>query len=284
MRTRFFRGFRVPLGISLILLGVFLFLPYAAVSETRDARTLLDEVQRLDDGERHWRDRTRRMRITIHDRRGGERLRDLSMRTLRDEDPGGRDEKILAVFASPPEIRGTSFLQFQHRDRDADQWLYLPELRRVRKITSSVKHESFMGTDFSYRDMELLTDVLEWSSSEAKARLVGSSTIEGRPAHRIELTPVIRDVGYERIVVVLTSDDLVLRAMEFYREGDEPVKKLELGRVSDVGRIPTAHEMVMRQPAEGTHTVVAISDVRYDQGLPEELFTKRSLERGVDVD
>jgi len=261
-------------------LGTSLLVVAPAAAEGGEARALLDRVQRLNDTERAWRDRARRMKITIHDHRGGERRRDLSMRTLREEH---RDEKILAVFDAPPEIRGTAFLQFQHRDRDADQWLYLPELRRVRKITSSVKHESFMGTDFSYRDMELLTDVLEWSASEARARLVGSTTIDGRPAHRIELVPEIRDVGYERIVISLTADDLVLRGMDFFADGDEPTKVLTLGRVETVGKVPTAHEMIMRQPAEGTRTVVEISDVVYDQGLSEDLFTKRSLERGVDV-
>ncbi len=216
------------------------------------------------------------MKITIHDRRGGERLRDLTMQTLRQEE---RDEKVLAVFESPPEISGTSFLQFQHRDRDADQWLYLPELRRVRRITSSVKHESFMGTDFSYRDMELLTDVLEWTATEARARIVGETQVDGRPAHRIEFVPSIRDVGYTRIIVTLSAEDLVLRAMEMYAEGDAPTKRLELAQVKLIGSIPTAHQMTMHQPEEGTHTVVEISDVAYDQNLPAGLFTKRSLER-----
>jgi len=249
----------------------------ASEARSESGRDILDRVHQLNQTERNWRDRSRQMRIVIHDRRGGERLRDLSMRTLRDEN---RDEKVLAVFEAPPEIRGTAFLQFQYGDRDADQWLYLPELRRVRKITSSVRDESFMGTDFSFRDMELLTDVLEWTANDATARLLEPTEVDGRPAHRIELIPTTRDVGYDRIVIVLAADDLVLRGMEF-EGGDEPSKRLELGRIESVGKIPTAHQMVMRQPTEGTHTVVDISKVQYDQGLPESLFTKRSLERGA---
>lgn len=250
----------------------------ASGARADDGREILDRVQQLNQTERNWRDRSRQMRIVIHDRRGGERLRDLSMRTLRDEN---RDEKVLAVFETPAEIRGTALLQFQYGDRDADQWLHLPELRRVRKITSSVRDESFMGTDFSFRDMELLTDVLEWTDEEATARLLETIEIEGRPAHRIELVPTTRDVGYDRIVIVLTADDLVLRGMEFFDGGAEPSKRLALGRIEMVGKIPTAHQMVMRQPTEGTHTVVEISNVEYDRGLPESLFTKRSLERGA---
>ncbi len=219
------------------------------------------------------------MKIVIHDRRGGQRVRDLSMRTLRGE---ASDDKILAVFETPPDIRGTAFLQFQHRDADADQWLYLPALRRVRRITSSVKDESFMGTDFSYRDMELLTDVIEWRASEARATLLPGSP----SSYRISLEPLGRDIGYERIVITLTSEDLVLRGMDFYRPEDEdgkPSKRLALEEVRTVGRVPTAHRMVMRRPAEETFTEVEISGVVYDQDLPGDLFTKRSLERGPDL-
>lgn len=264
----------VPLLIALTGSAV------ATTSLADEGREIMDRVQKLDRSERRWRDRTRRMEIVIHDRRGGTRTRDMEMRTLRD---ASHDEKILAVFQTPPEIRGTALLQFQYRDRDADQWLYLPELRRVRKITSSVKDESFMGTDFSFRDMELLTDTLEWTAEEANAQLLGEAEVEGRAAHRIQLTPTQRDIGYERIVVVLTADDLVLRSMEFYGVEAEPRKTLDLGRIEQIGAIPTPHEMVMRQPADGTHTVVEISNVRYDQGLDEDLFTKRSLERGLDL-
>lgn len=265
-----------------LLLGVASALAESA-PEDPAARAILDRAQKLDDTERAWRDRTRKMRITIHDRRGGQRVRDLSMRTLREE---GSEDKILAVFGSPPDIRGTAFLQFQHRDADADQWLYLPALRRVRRITSSVKDESFMGTDFSYRDMELLTDVIEWRASEARATLLPERSSGEPPTHRISLEPLGRDIGYKRIVITLTSDDLVLRGMDFYRPGDEdgkPSKRLALEAVRSVGRVPTAHRMVMRQTEEDTFTEVEISGVVYDQDLPSDLFTKRSLERGLDL-
>ncbi len=267
-------GFTFLLGISSALAE-----EAPAGGEDSAARAVLDRAQKLDDNERAWRDRTRTMKIVIHDRRGGQRVRDLSMRTLRGE---ASDDKILAVFETPPDIRGTAFLQFQHRDADADQWLYLPALRRVRRITSSVKDESFMGTDFSYRDMELLTDVIEWRASEARATLLPGSP----SSYRISLEPLGRDIGYERIVITLTSEDLVLRGMDFYRPEDEdgkPSKRLALEEVRTVGRVPTAHRMVMRRPAEETFTEVEISGVVYDQDLPADLFTKRSLERGPDL-
>jgi outer membrane lipoprotein-sorting protein len=265
--------------IGLLAGLLVLALSSTAVAEeaTPTGRGLLDRVKQLNDTTRSWVDLTRRMHITIRDRRGGERNRDLLMRTRRGE---GGEDKTLIGFESPPEIRGTSLLQFSHRNRDAEQWLFLPELGRVRTISAQSKDESFMGTDFSYRDLELLTDVTEWTEEEARSSLDGSETIEGQDVWLVALEPVVKDVGYERIVLALDKDELVLRRMTLYEEGKgKPVKVLDLNKIETVDGIPTARILLMRQPAEGTQTVVDVSDVRYNQSLPDKLFTQRALER-----
>lgn len=247
--------------------------------ESHTARQLLDEVKQLNDTTRAWSDLTRRMKIVIYDRRGGERNRDLVMRTRRGDDG---DDKTLVVFQEPAEIRGTALLQFDHQDRDAEQWLYLPELGRVRAISASSKDESFMGTDFSYRDLELLTDVTEWTEEEARSKLDGAEEIDGVATDVIEIVPVAKDVGYSRIVVALARTDQTIRRMRFYGDGADPEKVLELEKIETIDGIPTARSLVMRQPSEGTHTTVDVSDVKYNQKLDEKYFTKRALERGFD--
>src|SRR5262249_34681938 len=137
-------------------------------SPRQSARVLLNEAKHLNDTTRAWNDRSQTLKIKITDSRGNERYREMLMRTSRSE-PG--DEKTLSVFLAPPEVRGTSFLQFTHPDRDAQQWFYLPAAQRVRQITAQAKSESFMGTDFSYRDLELLTDILEWTEEEVSSSL-----------------------------------------------------------------------------------------------------------------
>lgn len=243
-----------------------------------EARALLDEAHRLDDTTRAWNDRTQRLKLRIVDGRAIERHRELVMRTLKGVDG---EDKTTTVFLSPPEVRGTSFLQFAHQDRDAEQWLFLPALSRVRQISAQSKSESFMGTDFSYRDLELLTDVFEWSEDEAPARLVGTEKVGDLDAALIELTPKKKDVGYQRIRVALTRPDLVIRRMEFYGSGDTPKKLLRLDDIRQVGAIPTAYRLEMVQPQAGSRTDVDVVDVRYDQKLSDDLFTTRALERGA---
>lgn len=243
-----------------------------------EARTLLDAVNKLDDTTRNWTDRTQRMKLHIVDGRGIERNRELIMRTLKR--PNGED-KTTTVFLVPAEVRGTAFLQFAHKDRDAEQWLFLPALGRIRQISAQSKSESFMGTDFSYRDLELLTDVFEWSEDEAPAKLVGNEQIDGRDAALIELLPKKKDVGYQRIRLLLERNDLVLRRMEFYGSGETPKKLLRLDAQKDVQGIPTAFTLEMVQPPLNSKTDVTVVDVKYNQNLPEDLFTTRALERGA---
>ncbi|MEW6270610.1 MAG: outer membrane lipoprotein-sorting protein, partial [Thermodesulfobacteriota bacterium] len=243
------------------------------------ARALLDEANRLDDTTRRWTDRTQRLKLLIVDGRGTERRRELRMKTLKRE---GGEDKTITVFFTPPEVRGTSFLQFAHRDRDAEQWLWLPALNRVRQISAQSKNESFMGTDFSYRDLELLTDVFEWNEDEATSRLVGTEQIDGVEAAIIELEPQKKDVGYRRIRLAMTTPDKVIRRMEFWAgQGSAPKKLLRLDDVRDVNGIPTAFVLEMVQPSAGSRTLVEVADVRYNAGLSEDEFTQRALERGA---
>jgi hypothetical protein len=250
----------------------------AAVKSPSEARALLDAVNKLDDTTRNWTDRMQRLKLHIVDGRGIERNREMIMRTLKR--PNGED-KTSTVFLVPTEVRGTSFLQFAHKDRDAEQWLFLPALGRIRQIAAQSKNESFMGTDFSYRDLELLTDVFEWTEDEAPARLVGSEQIDGKDAALIEVVPKKKDVGYQRIRVLLDRDGLILRRMEFYGSGDTPKKRLRLDDVRDVSGIPTAYTLEMAQPPSNSKTDVTVVDVKYNQNIPEDLFTTRALERGA---
>ena len=243
------------------------------------ARELLDEARRLNDTTRRWNDLSEHYSIRIVETSGSERTRELDVRTLRADDG---EEKTLSVFSEPAEIRGTAFLQFAHRDGDADQWLYLPELERVRQITSRAKDENFMGTDFSYRDLELINDVLEWNETQAHATLLRSEASEGGEQHTIQLVPREREIGYKRLVIVLSTPDFVLRRIDFFGEEDEPVKVLRREKVETIDGMPTALHMEM-QTSGGGRTIVDVSRVRYNQSLPESLFTRRSLERGVEL-
>ena len=241
------------------------------------ARVLLDQAKALDDGPRHWTDRTQRMKLTLVDAHGGERVRELTVSTKRfpaDED------KSISTFLAPAEVKGTGFLQWGHQSGDDDQWLYLPAYGRTRRITAQMRDESFVGTDFSYRDLDILGDFQNWTEHDAPSALLGEEAVDGSACHVIELRPQQEGMTYGRIVLWLDRDKLTARRMEFYDREGEKLKRLALQEITDVGKVPTAHTLEMQSLKKGTRTRVDVADVQYDSSIPDDHFTQRQLERG----
>lgn len=265
---------RAPWRIVLALAVAFAAGPAPAAPT---ARELLDRARQLDDTTRKWTDRTQDMRLTIHDAGGKQRLRDLKVLTRRD----GDDEKSISFFSAPPEVKGTAFLQWTHQGRDDEQWLYLPEFRRTRQISARLRDENFVGTDFTYRDLEILAEIARWSEEDAPATMKGEETIDGAACWRIELEPQQEGSPYARIVLWLDQQKLVARKLEFHDAEGVHLKTLALRDIRDVGAIPTAHRLEMQTLTKGSRTAVELPSVAYDSGLADDLFTQRQLERGL---
>jgi hypothetical protein len=260
------------IGTALVLL-VGLVAP--ALGET--AREILDRRKALDDTTRHWDDRHEKLKLTIVDKHGGERLREMEIYDRREP---GDEQKTICFFLAPAEVKGTGFLAFMHKGRPADQWLYLPELQRVRQITARTRNESFMGTDLSYHDLDLIQEMTSWTEEDARSSLRGDETIDGTACHVVELASRREDIGYKKIVVWLGHEDLVPRQLELWDDGSEPKKRVKQGDIRAIGAIPVPHHLEAATPAAGSHTVIGIADVQFNQKLDPELFSQRYLERG----
>lgn len=245
-------------------------------AEEPTARQILDKAKDLDDTTRKWSEREQTMTLTIHGKGGGDRERVLQMFDKRS--PDGED-KMIAFFLSPPEVKDSGFLQLAHRDGDDDQWMYLPEIKRTRRITSRLRDQSFMGTDFSYRDLAILAEIRSWTEKQASSKLVGQEDVDGKSCYVIELAPQ-QEEGYAKIVVWMDKDLLVSRKMDFYTADGKHVKTLLQGDIRNVGAIPTAHHMEMKNVEKGSSTDVKLTEVKYDSGLSDDLFTERRLKRG----
>ena len=240
------------------------------------ARQILDRAKQLDDTTRHWNDRHQKMKLVITDRRG-ERIREFE---LYDRKYPGDEQKTIVFFIAPADVKGTAFLAFTHKGKSAEQWLYAPELQRVRSITASIRNESFVGSDLSYHDLDLITELPTWTEADARAALRGEEPIDGVPCHVIELTPQRADIGYRKIVTWLDKEDLLGRQIEFWGDGAAPNKRIRQRDIRPVGAIPVAHEILVETPAANTNTVIHVSDVAFNQGLEDDLFVQRALERG----
>jgi outer membrane lipoprotein-sorting protein len=269
------RPVRMRTRLSTVVLLALAFAGAARGAET--ARQILDRRKALDDTTRHWDDRHQKMKLTIVDRRGGERVREVELFDRREP---GDEQKTILFFLAPAEVKGTGFLAFTHKGRPADQWLYLPELQRVRQITARTRNESFVGTDLSYHDLDVLQEMVSWTEDDAPSSLRGEETVDGTPTFAIELVPKREDIGYKKIGLWLGHDDLVPRRLDFYEDGSEPKKRMTQSDVRSIGAIPVAHHVEVATPGAGSHTVIEIGDVQFNQKLDPELFSQRYLERG----
>lgn len=241
------------------------------------ARQMLDRAKAVNDA-REPKDSSQKTKMTLFDSRGGQRLRDLEMFGRND---GHGERKNLTFFLSPPEVKGVGFLSWSHPDKDDDQWLYLPELKRVRQIGGSSRKQSFQGSDFSYDDLALFDDIRDWTEAEAASKLLRENEAEGGvPCAVIELVPARRDYEYSRFVLWLDRAGSTFRKIEFYDQSGELLKTLTLSGWETIDGVPTARHVEMANHEKGTKTVVEISDVRYNRGLAEEVFSERTLERG----
>jgi outer membrane lipoprotein-sorting protein len=251
----------------------------AASALADESRALLDRVRELQQTTRKWTDRTQRLALTVVDRRGGEHHRDLEVMTKKYGDDASRS---IMFFHSPPMVRGIGFLQWIAPKETDRQWLYLPSSKRVRQISGGSRTESFAGTDFSYEDLAIMGEVLDWTETEARSTLAGEEQVNGQPCAIIELRPTpAAEVNYGLLRLWVGRDDHLVHRYQFVDPDGQVAKTLVLSDIREVNGIPAAHHMDMRNDRAGSHTAVEVSSLQYNSGLDDDLFTQRRLEKGL---
>jgi hypothetical protein len=249
------------------------FAPLPAFAITADE--IMARVEARDDGD----NATSVMEMVLIDKSGHQRKRSIRSFT-RDTGP---DTQRLMFFLEPADVRGTGFLtyDFGAANKDDDQWMYLPELRKTKRIAASDKSGSFMGSDFSFADMTG-RELREW-----KFELLGEEQVRGKKVWLIQATPASRAVrdryGYEKSVVFVRQDIFMpVRAVHWLRDGR--LKYFDVKKLRKVSGIWVGSEIEMRtvRGKKTEHsTVLRLRDIKFGQNLDESLFTIRKLEQGL---
>jgi outer membrane lipoprotein-sorting protein len=194
-------------------------------------------------------------------------------------------EKRTAIFyLLPKNVEGTAFLTFDYFEerRDDAQWLYLPALRKVRRISAADRGEPFLGTDFTYEDMKRESKL---SRTDYAWKTLGEDSLDGRHCYMVEGLPVSRDVarelGYSRVVSWVDAEIWMVRKTDFWDVRGEPLKASFVRDIRQVQGIWTAHALEVRNHKTGHRTVFTFSDVDYGSNIDDDLFTERALRRGL---
>lgn len=192
----------------------------------------------------------------------------------------GIDSKMVMKFNAPADIRGVGFLQIEHSDADDDQWIYLPALKKSRRLVANNKKDSFMGSDFSYGDFA--RPKVDWYSH----RLLRSEAVEGFDCFLIESVPasetILRDHGYSRKLTWVRKDSFLEAQVQYH---DLRGELLKTQVVTDHRQLEPAtrrwfamrRQMVNHQT--GHKTVLAFANVQAGVSAPDDVFATRTIER-----
>ena len=222
------------------------------------------------------------VQLALYDRHGRARERTLTMLSKRGAGAGEQaGDKVLTRFTFPDDIKGTSFLVWEHPQGEDERFLYLPALGRVRRIAGGEAQESFVGTDFSYEDIGgrefddyiyvLLDENASWRAPDGKLY----------PAYRLESRRKEANAKYPRVVSLITKDSFVVVAAEVFNRRNEREKTYVVKRMERVQNIWTSLEAEMSNLLERTRTTLVISSIEYNVGLKDAEFSRRALEAGA---
>lgn len=250
--------------------------PLPLLGDDVKARGIMQKVLDRDDGD----NRTAEMEMILIDKKGKKRLRKLqTFQKDKAEDTYG-----LMFFLHPADVKDTAFLTYDYKDadRDDDQWLYLPALRKTKRIASTDKSGSFMGSDLNYSDMTDL--VLKDYDFFLKKEMVD----QGHKIWVIESVPrsdkVIKETGYTKTWHFVRQDIFyVVRAISWVHK-KRYLKYLDVKQLEQINGIWVGTEMhVFKKQGKKTRhkTILRLHDVKYDQPLDFELFTTRRMETGA---
>ncbi len=206
-----------------------------------------------------------------------ERVRDATV--SEQTDPRG-EHRTFMEFTAPQDVVGTLFLHLSPRGASDQQWLWTPATRRARRLPDAARDENFMGTDLSYRDLELIVRIQQWNDDESTATLLREETVDGKPCHVVALVPKNEEFPYSKYRLWFGTEDALLRRVEVDDLEGRPFKRVELRDYERVQSYATAREAEVANLQAGTRTVYKLRSVRYDTGVPDDLFAVSSVQRG----
>ena len=238
------------------------------ISAEETGRDIMLKVDNRPNGE----DRVMEMTMTLINRR--DRTRERSM-VLYSKDYG-KDSKSLFYFEKPADVDGTGFLSWGYDDpeKDDDRWLYLPALKRTKRISGSSRNDSFMGSDLTYDDMG------DRSVDEDTHRLIGEEEVDGSMCWIVESTPRDPEDMYSRMVQWIRQDALIGVKGEFFDRKGDLLKTMQKNEIRRHDGFWVSFRMEMVNVQDNHRTILEITSATFDTGLEDDLFRTSTLERG----
>jgi len=260
--------FQQPTARAALALAILTTAAFPADALEDRGLAIAREADRRDTG---FKDQTAELTMHLRNRHGEESIRQIRLRVL--ETPSDGD-KSLVVFDHPGDVKGTALLTFSHKVGSDDQWLFLPSLKRVKRIASDNKSGPFMGSEFAYED--LTSQEVE----KYRYKYLREEALGGLSCHVLERIPVDPKSGYSRQVVWIDTAEYRILKADFFDRKSELMKTLTLDTYQQYeGRFWRAARMKMVNHQNGKETLLVFRNYRFRNGLSEGDFDRASLER-----
>lgn len=253
---------------NLLIVG---FVCVASLASANPEQKGLEIAIEADKRETGFGDTTASMTMLLKNRHGEESSRYIRLRTL---EVDGDGDKSMSIFDRPRDVKGTAFLSFTHKAGSDDQWLYLPALKRVKRISSRNKSGSFMGSEFAYEDI---------SSQEVEKytyKYIKDEPCSDADCFVVERDPVDELSGYTRQVAWINKKEYRPEKIDFYDRKNSLLKTLTYKDYQQyLGKYWRANEMYMQNHQTGKTTLLSWTNYKFGTGLTERDFDKNSLKR-----
>ena len=253
--------------LTLILVAFF---TVPALAQTAEERGL-EIAKEADARDLGFGDTSSEMTMTLRNKQGQESIRKIRNKTLEVQGDG---DKSLIIFDEPRDVQGTAFLNYTHKSGPDDQWLYMPALKRVKRIASNNKSGPFMGSEFAFEDI---------SSDEVEKytyKYVGEEEIDGVAHYKVERYPVDPKSGYTRQIAWYDQAEYRLMKVEFYDRKEALLKTLTYNEYNQyLDQYWRAHRMEMVNHQTGKSTTLEFANFVFQDGLSDREFEQTSLRR-----
>lgn len=239
------------------------------------AENIVQQMNSRPEGESVQRD----MLITLTDQGGN--VREEQTRAFRRY--FGDTKKTVIFYTRPGTVAGTAFLTWDYADtaREDDQWLYLPALRKVRRISASDRGDYFLGTDFTYEEIKKESKI---AAEDYHFALLGEETVDGHHTWKVEATPVGPEVGralgYGRVVMRIDSALWIPRLTEYWDVTGNDLKSVHARRIEQIDGIWVITDIEAINRKNGHQTRIQFRNTDYGASVPARLFEQNALKRG----
>jgi len=254
--------------ISALLLAL-LIIPILEAQESLTGQQIIEKVYYRKTGT----DQTADLTMTLINSRGDQRVRKLRQYSKIFTNM----EKKVMFFRSPADVRNTSFMNWSYdkKGRNDDQWIYLPALKRIKRISSDSKADYFMGSDFTYDDLG------DRHPTADTHKLLREETLNGEACYVVESIPTEEDYMYSKTITWVIKDKWIGLKKEFYDEDEDLLKTLEVGKHDKIKGFWTILQSTMKNQQKNHTTKMELSNVKIDTGIKDSQFTDRMMKRGI---